>query len=385
MEDRRFPRDCERNASSTHRDRTSVEERERTLRAIADNVDAVIFAMDRNATFTLSRGRALKRLGLKPDQVVGVDGRSMYAAHPPILEGIDAALAGEHRRVVERVEGVVFDISFAPDIDEAGDVVGLVGIGYDITPAVEAAEELASARDIAEQASRAKTLFLASMSHELRTPLNSIIGFSSLLAQGLTGPLTEEQQRQIEMINAAGRVLLSLVGDVLDLAKFEAGQTEVNVEPIDLPRLLSSLADSVRPLVDEKGLTLCIEIDDAPTEIVSDRLKLQQVLLNLLSNAINYTARGSITVACERASPDTVSLSVRDTGVGIAPDDLNIIFEEFRQLPATGRTKAPGTGLGLSIVERLVRLLGGTVEVESEVGRGSIFTVVLPLELDVER
>ncbi|MDO8915852.1 MAG: PAS domain S-box protein [Coriobacteriia bacterium] len=229
-----------------------------------------------------------------------------------------------------------------------------------------------------EEASRAKSQFLASMSHELRTPLNSIIGFTGIMLQGLTGELTSEQRAQLEMVNRAGRQLLGLVSDVLDLERIEAGRVELGIEEVDVAKVVNALADTVRPLATDVGLSLDVCTDGAPACVRTDRRRVEQILLNFLSNAVKYTERGGIEFTASSMADGSVAFTVRDTGIGIAPEDQAIVFDEFRQLPAHRGAKHPGAGLGLSISRQLADLLGGRIEIASAPGEGSTFTLILP-------
>ncbi|MDO8964188.1 MAG: PAS domain S-box protein [Coriobacteriia bacterium] len=238
--------------------------------------------------------------------------------------------------------------------------------------------ELTEANRELLEATRAKSAFLASMSHELRTPLNSIIGFSGVLAQGIAGPLNEEQERQLQMINRSGRQLLSLVGDVLDLAKIEAGRVDLAMDEFEVTRFVRTIADTVRPMAAERNLELHVYLSQAPERMVGDREKIEQVLLNLLSNAIKYTDEGYVSITVATRPDGSVSFVVRDSGIGIAREDHDRVFEEFRQVTPAGTAKNPGTGLGLSIARHLAALMGGVIELKSEPGVGSAFSLVIP-------
>ncbi len=226
-----------------------------------------------------------------------------------------------------------------------------------------------------------KSDFLANMSHELRTPLNSIIGFSEVLAEIDT--LNEKQRGYARNIRGSGHVLLELINDILDLAKLEAGKTEVRAQDFSISALVEELGEMIRPLAEKKNIKVQIRVDDGIPPLHQDQGKVRQVLTNLLSNAIKFTPEGGRIRTQVSLDGDDVTLQVQDTGVGIAAEDRTIIFEKFRQAPSTIgidslTRKHSGTGLGLSIVRELCILLGGTIEVESEVGKGSVFTVVLP-------
>ena len=283
----------------------------------------------------------------------------------------------------------------------------LVGVGIDISErkqaelalrelnetlehkVAERTGELEVALVRAEAADRLKSAFLATMSHELRTPLNSIIGFTGILAQGLAGPLNEEQAKQLGMVRGSARHLLALINDVLDISKIEAGQLDVRADPFDLPELLKSATASVLPLADKKGLTLTASVSPMLGEMVSDRRRVEQILLNLLNNAIKFTETGGATLTADRidgyqpvsggAPCSAVRLRVRDSGIGIAAGDLSGLFQPFRQIDTGLSRQHEGTGLGLAICRRLASLLGGEISAASEPGRGSVFTVVLPL------
>ncbi len=242
-----------------------------------------------------------------------------------------------------------------------------------------------SIRDLSErvhaetmrQESEAKSRFVAAMSHELRTPLNSILGFSQLLSSSGSGDLNDRQQRYVGHIESSGRHLLALINDVLDLSKVEAGQMEVELEPIELQPLLDEAINQIRPLADTKSLELVL--DPGPgIWIRADGRRFLQVMLNLLSNAVKFTkAGGTVRVVATRAGR-TARISVIDTGIGIPPDEQQRIFEEFTQVDRQSARSIEGTGLGLALSRRLLQLMRGTIEVESHEGQGSTFSVILP-------
>ncbi len=249
-------------------------------------------------------------------------------------------------------------------------------------------EDLENASARAQQSDRIKSAFLATMSHELRTPLNSIIGFSGILFQELAGPLNAEQKKQLGMVRESSRHLLALVNDVLDISKVEAGQLKVLQVPFQITESLTRSVGLVAPLAEKKGLTLMTRIAGDLGEVISDKRRLEQILINLLSNAVKFTEKGQITLTAESVddyaleqdgTPQPIMrLEIRDTGVGISPEDLPTLFQPFRQIEDRVDKPSEGTGLGLAISQRLLALMGGQISVESEVGRGSIFTVILP-------
>ena len=234
-----------------------------------------------------------------------------------------------------------------------------------------------------EQASQYKSDFLANMSQELRTPLNSLLILSKLLGDNADGNLSAEQVKFARTIESSGNDLLTLINDILDLSKIEAGHVEIQATQVSTERLASDLRKMFEPLAQQRGLELDIALaDDAPRSIETDRQRLEQVLKNLLSNAIKFTERGSVTLSISSKDDEQIEFAVADTGIGIAPEQRDAIFDAFRQADGTISRKFGGTGLGLSISRELVRLLGGTIRVESEEGKGSTFIVDVPVAYD---
>ncbi len=240
----------------------------------------------------------------------------------------------------------------------------------------ERTADLAVAKEAAEAADRLKSAFLATMSHELRTPLNSIIGFTGILLQELPGPLNAEQRKQMEMVSGSAEHLLALINDVLDISKIEAGQMTINAEDFDPREALRKAVLATRPLAEKKGLAL-EEYFEGEGLVRGDRRRFEQILLNLLGNAIKFTERGRVSVSCA-VGGSAIIIKVADTGIGIRQEDIGKIFKPFRQIDTGTGRQFEGTGLGLSICKKFTELMGGTISVESEYGRGSVFTVRLP-------
>ncbi|MBI5567939.1 MAG: GAF domain-containing protein [Chloroflexi bacterium] len=230
---------------------------------------------------------------------------------------------------------------------------------------------------------RLKTQFLANMSHELRTPLNSIIGFSRVILRGIDGPISELQQTDLTSIYNSGQHLLSLINNILDLSKIEAGKMELSIEPLDLRDIAKSVMSTAIALVKDKAVRLNQDVpDDAPT-VMADQTRVRQIMLNLVSNAAKFTEKGSITLRV-KAYPKEVHISVTDTGIGVAADKLEHIFEEFTQADASTTRRYGGTGLGLAITKKFVEMHKGRIWIESQVGVGSTFTFTLPREQVIE-
>jgi signal transduction histidine kinase/CheY-like chemotaxis protein len=239
--------------------------------------------------------------------------------------------------------------------------------------------ELDEKADHLRRADDLKSRFLSNMSHEFRTPLNSILALSRLLLDHVDGALTEEQTRQVAFIRKAAEDLFELVNDLLDLTKVEAGKIVIRPIEFDAGHLFGALRGMLRPLLVNPSLRLVFDDADDVPPIQSDESKVSQILRNFISNALKFTEAGEIRVSARLADRDTVAFSVSDTGIGIAPEDQERIFEEFTQLDSPVQRRVRGTGLGLPLTRRLAGLLGGRVTVESEVGRGSTFSLVLPL------
>ena len=241
----------------------------------------------------------------------------------------------------------------------------------------ERTADLAIAKDLAEAADRVKSAFLATMSHELRTPLNSIIGFTGILLQELAGPLNAEQRKQLEMVRDSSRHLLELINDVLDISKIEAGQLEIRKTAFSLANSVGKISGLIRPLAEQKQLSLLVLVPENVGMIKSDQRRVEQIMLNLLNNAVKFTDNGSVRLTAEQDSK-FIRLSVSDTGIGIPEKDLPRIFERFYRVDKARSRELGGTGLGLSIVKHIVQAHGGQVWVQSVPGRGSTFSFTIP-------
>ena len=293
-------------------------------------------------------------------------------------------------------------------LSEVGELTAIVTILHDRTEAIErnqlyeqlklASEELegkvrAATAELAnqnellrrqalelEQASAAKSQFLANVSHELRTPLNAILGYAAMTLQGVSGELTAQQRRNLSRIDANARHLLTLINEILDITRIEAGRMPIQIVSFNLADLVREVTTELEPIIAKSGLQVVCKLADG-SPIKSDRQKVKQILVNLLSNAVKFTHKGSITIKSQLNGNHTVSISVIDTGIGIPKADQVKIFEDFRQVDSTPRRAYGGTGLGLSICRRLTTMLRGTLKVESRLGHGSTFTLTIPTTL----
>jgi signal transduction histidine kinase len=243
----------------------------------------------------------------------------------------------------------------------------------------ERTRALTEANEQLRRSDQVKSEFLATMSHELRTPLNAIIGFSEVLRDGLIGEMTDKQRGFIGDIFSSGKHLLSLINDILDLSKVEAGRMELEVTTFHLPDAIENAMLLVRERASRHGIKLDKAIDERLGDYTGDERKIKQILVNLLTNAVKFTPEGGQVKVEARLGDSAVILSVVDTGIGIAKEDQEAIFEEFRQASGSYAHKREGTGLGLTLTKRFVEMHGGKLWVESEVGKGSKFTFTLPI------
>jgi len=392
--------------------RMALSQSERKYRDLVESANSVILRWRPDGSITFFNAYAQKFFGFTESEILG---RSILGSIVPVLESSGRDLAWLIEDIVHHPEAHAFNenensrksgekvwIVWAnkPIFDESGALTEILSVGNDITKRknMEASlrkvmEDLGVAKERAEVADRMKSAFLAAMSHELRTPLNSIIGFTGIILQGFAGPLTDEQKTQLGMVQRSSQHLLSLINDVLDISKIEAGQFKVYAEPFDLRATIEKAAATLKPAAEKKGLALSVHIGSDVGMAVSDQRRVEQVLLNLLSNAIKYTEHGTVALSAtvipheqppgedQTSSLGTaVQFSLTDTGIGIRPEDLRELFQPFRQLDTGIARKNEGTGLGLAICRRLADLMGGEITAASVWEKGSTFTFTLPLK-----
>ncbi len=281
-----------------------------------------------------------------------------------------------------RQNGAEFPVEISLSPLETEDGVWVTAAIRDVTERKRFEQVLREKNIELENASRAKDRFLASMSHELRTPLNAIIGFVGTLLMRLPGPLTPDQERQLQTVRSSARHLLSLINDLLDVAKIESGKVELYLESVSLQNIMDEVAASLRPLADAKGLHFEIKCPTDELAFQTDRRALSQILLNLANNAIKFTEAGSVRLELREALPlqagrRRIEFLVTDTGTGIKPEDQARLFQAFEQVGLPNARRQEGTGLGLYISQKLAALLGGHIELKSDYGHGSTFKVVL--------
>jgi signal transduction histidine kinase len=254
-------------------------------------------------------------------------------------------------------------------------------MNYDITDRKRIEQALQDKNIELRNAAESKNRFLANMSHELRTPLNGIIGFAEFLADGKPGHLNPKQKEYLDDILNSGRHLLQLINDILDLAKVEANKMDLYPEIFSLARVIEGVCAVAKPIAQKKSIEIAIEVANELGEVVLDQQKFKQILYNLVSNAVKFTDEGGrVDVFASSLEPRRFKLVVRHSGIGIRAEDISRLFTEFEQLESGASRRYEGSGLGLALTRKIIELQGGTISVESEVGNGSAFSVILPLE-----
>lgn len=290
----------------------------------------------------------------------------------------------EHRIIMPGPSIKYLSQNIRTEFDVNGNAVRMIGTTQDISERYlvqqelkKSHDDLAAANEKLRHADRIKSIFLASMSHELRTPLNSIIGFTSIMLQGMVGEISEEQKKQLGMVKKSADHLLELINDVLDISKIEAGQIELNLEDFALEETVGEVVGNLKSLADKKGVEL-IYTSESPVDIYADKRRIKQIVFNLAGNGIKFTSEGKVTVTTRPVGKQMFEIQVSDTGIGIKEDDLFRLFQPFQQVDDSLTKKFEGTGLGLYLSKKLVNLLGGEISVESVYGEGSTFTVRIP-------
>ncbi|MDB4900688.1 MAG: sensor protein [Gemmatimonadetes bacterium] len=350
--------------------------------------DYAIFALDREGHVLSWNPGAERFKGYKAHEIIGKHLSVFYPEEDKWKPALELKIAAAEGRFEEegwriRKDGTRFwaNVVITALRDKTGALVGYAKVTRDLTERREAeAHALENARRaaVSDDANRAKAGFLAAMSHELRTPLNAIAGYADLLLLGVTGTLTEQQREYLQRIRGSQQHLLSIINDILNFSRIEAGQLQYDIAPVSL----CAVVDAVVPMIEPQALSKNLRVDHTRSSDVfalGDRAKIEQILLNLLSNAVKFTdAGGRIEIACAGVG-DRALLSVRDTGAGISAEHLGTIFQPFVQVGRSLTSPHEGTGLGLAISSDLAKGMAGTLEVRSKVDEGSIFTLRLPL------
>jgi PAS domain S-box-containing protein len=351
-----------------------------------DSISDFVAVIDTNHRLLRVNRPLAQRLRMTPEALIGQPCYSaLHGTDRPLSQCVHARTMTTGELSTQEIEdahlGGIFEVTTSPLHDAEGRSLGCVQILRDITE-TRRLEQEARQRQRFEDLSRAKSAFIASMSHELRTPLNAILGFADLLLHQDVDPLSEKQARHLGHIRKAGRHLLQLIGDILDLAKVEAGRIELRLEPLPVPATLEDILAIAQALANEKSQILQTEIAPDLPPLSADPVRFKQICFNLLSNAVKFTPpKGEIRLEARRAATDSTLLEIRvtDTGAGIRPEDMPRLFTEFTQLDTTRAQHREGTGLGLALTKQLVELHGGRIWAASDgEGMGSSFTAVLP-------
>ena len=343
---------------------------EMKLTAILEDVPVVIFSIRPDGVIAFAQGRGLAAFGVRANELEGASTRELFRGIPDLEEMYRVALTGtEQARTVHlpHTDRDV-DIHIRPIFGHDAQLIQVIGVAADVTERRRAEQALLE--------NEAKSRFLANMSHELRNPLNSVLGFAELLSSQDIGTLSDKQARFVTHIETAGRQLLALMNDILDLSKVAAGQLTVNLEPLPVDVVINACLTQMEPLAEEHDIRL-IKAGTSGLVAIADRQRLMQILTNLVSNAIKFTPAGGLVTVVRESDDRSVRLTIADTGIGIPPDKLDFVFDEFAQIEASQSDPGQGTGLGLPLSRRLAQLLGGNIDLTSEVGRGSAFTVSL--------
>jgi PAS domain S-box-containing protein len=329
--------------------------------------------------------------GRAAESVIGQSLQEVFPnIRPVVLETLRAAIDGKPGMLSQSLHRYAFEmptpsggegfehmqqtVRFAPLQPAAGERRGAIAFIQDVTERVARERDLRAATERAEAANRSKSEFLATMSHELRTPIGAMTGYTDLILEGIYGPVTPEQSTHLERIKSVGRHLLNIVEEILLFARVEAGREELHLETVDAFAVARDAISIIEPIAHGKGLRVVCDIP-ATAPVVTDELKLRQILVNLLGNAVKFTPTGEIGFSARVSEcPDQILFAVRDTGVGIAPENLEAVFEPFTQIESGYSRTQSGTGLGLPVSRRLAQMLGGDLVVESAIGKGSTFT-----------
>jgi signal transduction histidine kinase/DNA-binding response OmpR family regulator len=391
---------AEQRAQELARSEAALQMQTRILQSILDSMTDGVIVADDEGRFILVNPAAedmlhlnvrdapneewAKRHGLYlPDMVTPypVDEFPLtQAVRGEAVEGVEVFVSHSKARA-----GRWLSVNATPLKDEEGVLHNGVAVFHDITARKRTEEELLKAKNAAEAANHAKSQFLANMSHELRTPLNAIIGYSEMLQEQLQAVGQENSIADLQKIHSSGRHLQSLIDDILDLSKIEAGKMELFVETFDISSLVQEVVTTIKPLVDKKANTLQVSCADNLGFMRADMTKVRQVLFNLLSNACKFSEQGKVSLDISRnrsAGGDSIQFCVGDTGIGMSPEQIERLFQEFTQVDASTTRKYGGTGLGLAISRRFCRMMGGDIVVQSTLGRGSIFTFQIPAKVE---
>jgi PAS domain S-box-containing protein len=353
---------------------------------IFENINDSVILTDLDGLIIDVNPATVRLFGYDREELVGKTPAEMWHApqtgvstNEQIIQGIRESGRWQGEIEVIRKDKVrrVMQVTVLPLLDSDGNRIATIGVSQDITDRKAGEQAMKQAKEAAEEASQAKTNFLASMSHELRTPLNAIIGYTDLIMEEAKANGLETVKIDANKINSASRHLLGIINDILDIARIEAGRVHLSLISFSIPYLVEDVRAAVEPLIVKNGNRFVVEIEDGVKTLFGDELKVRQMLVNLLGNAAKFTRDGTVSL-CIRAVNRGISFEVSDTGIGIKTEELERLFEAFTQSEENSTRTYGGTGLGLAITRRLCDIMGGNITVQSEVGKGSTFTFWLP-------
>lgn len=359
------------------------------LRTVINNIPATVYVKDRKLRKVLVNKEEMKLLGKTEKELIGKTDFDLYPGElAKQFEADDLQVIRHGKEIINREEHIMAHdgksrwllTSKTPFRDHFGNIVGLVGVGRDVTDLIETAQHLAKARDEAESANKAKSEFLATMSHEIRTPMNAILGFSETLMQRINDPVNKSM---LQSVVSSGKLLLALLNDILDLSKIEAGKLIISPRPTDMISIIEEMKMLFKGRAEEKNIEIVLhQQKEFPERLLLDEVRVKQVLFNLVGNAVKFTPEGLVKIDMhfikETEKKGVLKLQVSDTGIGIEPDQQEIIFLPFRQQSSKANRYHEGTGLGLAITKRLVEKMNGSIRLKSIPGKGSTFTVHIP-------
>jgi PAS domain S-box-containing protein len=359
------------------------------LRTVIDNLPATVYVKDAKLRKTLVNKQELAILGKTYEEVIGKTDRDFYPPEDAArFEADDLRVIRDGEEIINREENIVGPdgktvcllTSKTPFRDLNGNIIGLVGVGRDVTDLIETTRDLQKAKEAAEEANKAKSEFLANMSHEIRTPMNAILGFSDTLQQRIKEP---SNKKMLQSVQSSGKALLALLNDILDLSKIEAGRLKIVPKTTDVVNIATEMQYLFKNKAEEKGVLLKLKKQhNFPERLLLDEVRVKQVLFNLVGNAVKFTPKGQVTIALEfileAENTGTLTMQVIDTGIGIPIDKHEDIFKPFQQQSGKANRSHEGTGLGLAITKRLVEKMHGNIRLKSIPSEGSAFIVRIP-------
>ncbi|NER02322.1 MAG: response regulator, partial [Okeania sp. SIO3C4] len=359
------------------------------LRALIDSIPDIIFYMDVNGTYLACNKAFEQYLDKSREEIIGKTDLDLF---PQDLIEISRFYCAkilispetyQYEEILKYPDGSLYavDTLISPLLNEEGKLIGIIGVSRDISQRKEGEEELKQAKELAEQATRAKSQFLATMSHEVRTPMNGVLGMTQLLA---STELTPEQQKYVRTIDISGNTLLTVINDILDFSKIESGKLDIENRPVDIRACIENVYDVLAIKVERKNIDLLYLVDpNVPAYIIGDETRINQILMNLVNNGIKFTESGEVYIRVSQEKINTnnknirLHISVSDTGIGMNEEQMSRLFKPFSQGDSSTTRRYGGTGLGLAICSRLVKLMGGSFSVESEVDKGSKFSFTI--------